>query len=355
MNIDLDVLNKYVKDDLLVVQHHYSYPLSIYNYSRKTQYEGKWDEITLQCRGLIIDRNTGEIIARPFRKFFNIEELEWKVPSGTPKIYAKEDGSLGIVFYYADKWHVATRGSFASEQAERANQMLNEKYSKGSVGLNSLKKEWTYLTEIIYPENRIVLNYNHQSKMILLGAVETSTGIDIDVDTIGFQPFERPYKYSNFGSSTSFKELKQLDTEGEEGFVLRWDDGFRVKIKFENYIKLHAIVTNLTIKSLWELKISGKTDQEIYDMIEVDELVDWAKETLNKWRKRYIVSKKLHTAVYKGISYFSATKKQFALTVQKPIWFRIFGWFGVNYLTSVMFSMRDNREISNHIWKTFKP
>ena len=32
-----------------------------------------WDEITLQCRGLVTD-NEGNVVARPFKKFFNIEE-----------------------------------------------------------------------------------------------------------------------------------------------------------------------------------------------------------------------------------------------------------------------------------------
>ena len=76
MELNLDILNQYVNEGWVVVNDHPSLPLSIYNYSRKTQYDGKWDDVTLQCRGLIVDKSTGKILVRPFKKFFNYEELE---------------------------------------------------------------------------------------------------------------------------------------------------------------------------------------------------------------------------------------------------------------------------------------
>ena len=52
------------------VQSHPLLPLSIYNYTEKAAYDGIWNEVTLQCRGLIVADN-GDVVARPFRKFFN--------------------------------------------------------------------------------------------------------------------------------------------------------------------------------------------------------------------------------------------------------------------------------------------
>ena len=69
----VDKLEKYVADGLVEVNKHPTEDLYIYNYSRKTQYESLWDDVTIQCRGLVLD-GTGEIIAKSFDKFFNIEE-----------------------------------------------------------------------------------------------------------------------------------------------------------------------------------------------------------------------------------------------------------------------------------------
>ena len=74
-----ELLDKYVADGWLVTQKHPTLPLSIYNYSQKTQYDGHWDEVTLACRGLIVDSSTGKVIVRPFPKFFNYEEVEAEV------------------------------------------------------------------------------------------------------------------------------------------------------------------------------------------------------------------------------------------------------------------------------------
>ena len=71
----LEILEKYYKNGLLHRQLHPTLPLTIWNYSPKVQYEKLWDEITTQCRGLVTD-SEGNVVARPFRKFFNYEELK---------------------------------------------------------------------------------------------------------------------------------------------------------------------------------------------------------------------------------------------------------------------------------------
>jgi RNA ligase len=138
----LHLLEKYHQDGLLYKQQHPILPLTIWNYTEKVQYEELWDDITLQCRGLVTD-DKGTIIARPFRKFFNLEEGKF-TPTEEFEVYAKMDGSLGVVFWYNDEWHIATRGSFTSDQAIKGKEML-KKYP-----LDKLDKNNTYLFEIIY-------------------------------------------------------------------------------------------------------------------------------------------------------------------------------------------------------------
>ncbi|NBU99435.1 MAG: hypothetical protein EBS19_14710 [Spirochaetia bacterium] len=73
----LEKLNEYHEKGLVYKQIHPTLPLTIWNYSEKVQYENLWDEITLMCRGLVTD-NDGNIIARPFKKFFNIDGISDK-------------------------------------------------------------------------------------------------------------------------------------------------------------------------------------------------------------------------------------------------------------------------------------
>ena len=71
--MDLKKLNDLISENYVMYQKHKNAELYIYNYTNACQYAGNWNEITTMCRGLILD-NQGNIVARPFNKFFNIEE-----------------------------------------------------------------------------------------------------------------------------------------------------------------------------------------------------------------------------------------------------------------------------------------
>ena len=138
----LEKLNKYHEEGLVYKQVHPTLPLTIWNYSEKVQYEGLWDEITLQTRGLVTD-DEGNVVARPFKKFFNLEEGK-HTPTEEFEVYEKMDGSLLIVFWYEGKWIVATRGSFTSDQAIKGVELL-KKYNT-----DIMFRHLTYCFEIIY-------------------------------------------------------------------------------------------------------------------------------------------------------------------------------------------------------------
>ncbi len=168
MRYDLSILNSYIDEGWIVKQDHPTLPLSIYNYSRTCQYEKKWDDITLNCRGLILDKE-GNVIASSFAKFFNYEELlrPNQIPEKGDYVYVQEkvDGSLGTLFYYNNEWHLATKGSFISEQAIKGMEIIKSKYN-----LRAFETNTAYICEIIYPENRIVVDYNGEEKVVFLSA-----------------------------------------------------------------------------------------------------------------------------------------------------------------------------------------
>ena len=141
--MDLSALNRYYEDGLLYKQVHPTLPLTIWNYTEKVQYSGLWDEITLSCRGLVTD-NIGNIVARPFKKFFNLEEGK-HTPTPDFEVFEKMDGSMGIIFKYSGETIFATRGSFISEQSKWMSDFATT-YNYQDIIVDG----FTYLFEIIY-------------------------------------------------------------------------------------------------------------------------------------------------------------------------------------------------------------
>jgi len=128
MNLQDKIRSEYLKEGLITERKHPDFDLYIYNYTATVQYGRLWDDVTMLCRGLIID-GAGNIVARPFPKFFNLEEHRQEgmpaVPNESFDVFEKMDGSLGIAYVTPDGyWSIATRGSFTSPQAIRAQKML---------------------------------------------------------------------------------------------------------------------------------------------------------------------------------------------------------------------------------------
>jgi len=153
---------------------HPELPLSIYTYTRTAQYAQAWTPVTTECRGLVVDDKTGEIVAWPFPKFFNVSEhtsgrtYAPPLPDEPFEVYDKVDGSLIIVFHYAGRWRAASKGSFTSEQAQWAQAWLDARDT------NALWPDTTYLAEAIYPSNRIVVDYGQREDLVLLAAYEAN-------------------------------------------------------------------------------------------------------------------------------------------------------------------------------------
>jgi RNA ligase len=231
--------------------------LWILNYTEKAAYDSVWNNVTLNCRGLIVNA-FGDIIARPFPKFFNYGQAGCPVIDlDEPAVVSdKLDGSLGILYQNPDtgKWAIATRGSFTSDQAIHATEILNTKYA------NYLPpKGVTMLFEIVYPENRIVCDYGDMDDLVLLGSVHIASGDSWDagdLDWDWFGPKAEMFPYQTFREA-----LEAPPRPGKEGFVVNLHiQGVRVKIKQEDYIALHRIVTGLNARSVWDAMVHDEVD-----------------------------------------------------------------------------------------------
>ena len=331
-----DKLDKLVGEGWLISQVHPTLDLTIYNYSQKTQYERMWNEETLSCRGLVLD-SLGNVVARPFKKFFNLSEVEGEIPDLPFEVFEKMDGSLGIFFWYNGNPIFASRGSFTSDQSKVGWEIL-----KG-MDYENLKRGVTYLFEIIYPENQIVVDYGDTEKLVLLGAIETFTGEEIPYSGIGenLERFELVRKWSN---KKSISELAKENDLIREGYVLRFSNGYRVKVKFEEYCRLHKIITSVSNIDIWEKLKDGLPLNEILDKVP-DEFYGWVKNTENRLREEFqdILgdSEKILYSMRKKLG--DSERKVYAEEIKK------------NINPGILFNLLDGKNPDQVIWKLVRP
>jgi RNA ligase len=268
-----DLAAKLLELKLIRKQVHPTLPLTIWNYTQSAQYRNAWDEypILLHLRGLITENRSYDIIARPFKKFFNIEENRHS-PTKSFKIQEKMDGSLGICFWYNSAWHMATRGSFTSDQAIKGRELLN-KYDAAT----GMIPGYTYLFEIIYPENRICVDYKGEEKLVVLGVIHTSSGKECNFKEMESEGFEVVNEYP---FTPDLQRLKMRIPNDKEGYVVVFENGDRCKIKGEEYCRLHRLMTNVTTYSVYDALLNNAPIESIVDELP-DEMFEDVREFID--------------------------------------------------------------------------
>lgn len=328
----LERLQELEQQGLITLRTNSDNSLFIANYTPKVQFEKLWTEEIMQCRGLIVDKN-GKIIARPFRKLFNIEE--WKpedLPNEPFDVYEKLDGSLGILYFHNDEPKIATRGSFDSEQAIRATKMLQEQYSEFK-----FNRQHTYLFEIIYPENRIVVDYGKEERLVLLAVFVTEIGSELDL-----QYFNFPDKVVRYDGVKDLSTLRDREVDNKEGFVVRFRSGLRVKMKYAEYVRLHRIITQVSNKSIWEYLRTGQSLDEIIERVP-DEFYEWVKKTRDELIVKFCqIDKAARLQFLQSVEKFES-RKQFA------------EWATQQSFPHLLFALYDNKPIADKIWMMIKP
>lgn len=257
-------VDKLVTEGYINVQKHPTLDLWIYNYSRMCQYDSVWDNETLQCRGLIVDK-AKNIVGKCLNKFWSYDQLlsfrshTWashilrKIGKEPFTVQDKVDGSMGIVTSYQGNLITATRGSFNSVQAIKLREIIQNKYSNYNIS-----EDITLSGEVVFPENRIVCNYGDTEDFFLFAAIDNKTGQELDIYTLDV-PFPKVERYEY----KSFEELCALQPKDKEGFVVKFADNSRIKIKTEDYKLRHKIITNTNECTIWQYLSGNKPLDEL--------------------------------------------------------------------------------------------
>lgn len=337
--IDIALFNEYVDKKLVSRQEHPKGGLYIWNYTPNAQFSRTWDDVTLQARGLITDLE-GNIVARPFTKFFNYEEYQDTLPNEPFSVHEKMDGSLGILYPqpHNQTLALATRGSFGSAQALKGTQMLWAYFKEH--GTDWIKQGYTYLFEIIYPENRIVVDYGKEERLVLLAAVNTKDGSELIVESIDY-----PDIAPAVADATSIDQLRDIPRPNTEGYVVRFESGLRLKLKYADYVRLHRLLTQVSSKSIWELLKNGQDFAELIENVP-DEFYDWVKETADKLRLGHTTLLQTAHDRYNQVKDMDS-RKLMAQELQgdEPV------------IRAIVFALLDGKEAqaSEISWKSLKP
>lgn len=340
--LDMKLLKKMVDEGYVRFGTHREFPeLRIYEYTAKAMFEREWNDVTMKTRGLIVNWDTGNVLARPFDKFFNygqpeqLDQIRLEL-NDEVEVYDKLDGSLGILYRRPDGHiAIATKGSFHSEQAEWATKEIRRYMTT-----HFREDEQTWMFEIIYPENRIVVTYDFEG-LVLLGVRDIDFG-----DT--YAPDEvlewKGRKATHFRYKTLREALEAPPRRNAEGFVVYLPEfDVRVKIKQEDYLKLHKTVFSFGPQYIYDRLDQGQTEEEILAALP-DEFEEEALSLIAGFLVKHMGIRANVLLNYKDIYKEGMTKKEFALLAKDRPY------------PQYLFSMFDKRpDHAERIWKALNP
>jgi len=236
--------------------------LILFNYTARAQYAHRWNFFERVSRGLILNAETGDVVARGFDKFFNWMEGGRCTNASIVSVTEKMDGSLILGYYWKDKWNYATRGAFDSDQALWATEYAREHLDMECVGLGGA----TLLFEAIYPGNRIVVDYGYED-LILLAARNNADGSYFsrwDVYTVADGICATLTRQYSFNSWRDILDARERLTVNQEGFVAEFADGQRFKFKGDQYMYLQKLISGLSFKNT----LRAVADDRLYAFME---------------------------------------------------------------------------------------
>ena len=235
---------------------------TIYDYTDKATYDRVWTPETTVCRGLVVENDTDDIVARGFDKFHNLDEpgaadasTEAVAARGSDfEVWSKLDGSMVLLWWDGRTWRTSTRARFDSAQAVAAREWITH-----TVNSWDLDPTYCYIGEWVGPGNRIVVNYP-EDQWVLTGVRSLETGAEAtngQLHTWAERLKVSPCPFWIVRSGLDELIAAQATWTGIEGWVLRWSDGFRVKVKTSEYLDLHRLIMDLTPKRIHEALIAG--------------------------------------------------------------------------------------------------
>ena len=239
-------------------------------------FDGIWDAwggVLRYCRGIVLHRYSGDVVINPYSKFFNIDEREEcsaervseRAKKGRIVEFAEKlDGSMISGRWYNGKLVLASSNNVdrgTSIQLDEAYKIISPNIIRGMQKYHNL----TFIFELISPMDPHIVKYNGIRKLVLIGIKSTNSEYTFTykrVSEIGRElqiPFVKSYNYALDYVLSLRGEKKAYEAEGFVGNF----DGYRVKIKYDDYLKLHRVAASLTPNKI----VKAIADEELKDIL----------------------------------------------------------------------------------------
>jgi len=239
------------------------------------------------------------------------------------------------VFRYDGELVVCTLGSFQSDQAKIAEILLDTKYQDNQ---DLIIAGDTWIFELVVPENRIVLNYGDERKLVLL-AIRDWSDFEWDYLTLASHWPDVVEKIDKTIEEILL-EKKREDFTNKEGFVIKFENGFRVKVKYEEYFRLHKIMTGVNERFIWEFL---KEDKPLPLENVPDEFFKYVTSVTERLNHEYGEISFIANSTFREIKVEGESRKEFALkAVQSPY-------------RAILFKMLENKPYASIIWDMIRP
>lgn len=238
-------------------------------YNLQTTPKDMWDNPNSpyrECRSIVIDIENEKIVMCPFRKFFNLDEVEENklnkvridiLKSTHFEITNKLDGSMQCATYYNGEILLTGSTSINYENSWRIQDgysMLDDSYKL----LISSYPNYTFIFEYISKKDVHVVNYSkEQEGLYLIGIRHNTTGIELsylEVITLAHKYNVKVVEMEHLTLNELLKEMKIAKCDEKEGWVLNID-GHKIKIKTDDYVNMHRLFgvrpsPNIVIESI---------------------------------------------------------------------------------------------------------
>lgn len=239
----------------------------------------KTHPVVCECRGLILNKKTLEILARPFERFFNYGEAPENNKDfdlSRAVAYDKIDGSLIKIWCNNGIWKVGTKGTAYAESTVNEYNITFEELVYNALNISKaefekkcselLKQGYTYLFEVTSLENRVVTKYKDKT-LWFLGCIENYTGKDFgssnNVRQAVFNLGAKIVKERSFKSIEDCLSAAAALPDLKEGYVL-YDkfSNVRIKVKSPAYVAVHHIRgEGLNPKRIKQLVLTNEQDE----------------------------------------------------------------------------------------------
>ena len=269
------------KDELVLLR--YARYSDVFGGEEPIDYEEFWysyDGFYRECRSIVIDVILEALVIVPYDKFFNLNEGEETSFESVMKrineakvveISNKLDGSMQCASFYNGRIVMAGSQAIDPECSWRLKdglRMLDDDPNYGS--LIRWNADKTFIFEFISLDDAHVVNYTkEQEGLYLIGVRDNKTG-----ETYSYREVLKIAESYGIKTTELFdKTLEQIVTELDdvksneaEGFVLNID-GFRVKIKYNDYCGIHRILSSISSINLIIKNIADDTFDDLISKV----------------------------------------------------------------------------------------